>query len=82
MKNRVNLCSSCDQDWVEDLEQELEDMLSQIENSYDNLPENLLCSRLGYLLEDRRDSLQQVIDNLEDLTENEIEKIKQIVNRL
>lgn len=82
MKNRVNLCSSCDQDWVEDLEQELEDMLFQIENSYDNLPENLLYSQLGYLLEDRRDSLQQVIDNLEDLTENEIEKIKQIVNRL
>ena len=70
--------SIIDYDLIESAKDELEDILYEEEDAYDNMPENLQCSMRGEESSDAIDSLQEAIDVLEEAidTLNELDDLK------
>lgn len=71
-----------DYDLIESTKDELEDILYEEEDAYDNMPENLQYSIRGEESSDAIDSLQEAIDALEEAidTLNELDNLKDEYN--
>lgn len=71
-----------DYDLIESAKDELEDILYEEEDAYDNMPENLQYSIRGEESSDAIDSLQEAIDALEEAidTLNELDNLKDEYN--
>lgn len=71
-----------DYDLIESAKDELEDILYEEEDAYDNIPENLQYSIRGEESSDAIDSLQEAIDALEEAidTLNELDNLKDEYN--
>jgi len=71
-----------DYDLIESVKDELEDILYEEEDAYDNMPENLQYSIRGEESSDAIDSLQEAIDALEEAidTLNELDNLKDEYN--
>ena len=66
-----------DYDLIESVKDEIEDILYEEEDAYDNMPENLQYSMRGEESSDAIDSLQEAVDNLEEALDslNEIDNL-------
>ncbi len=66
-----------DYDLIESVKDEIEDILWEEEDAYDNMPENLQYSMRGEESSDAIDSLQEAVDNLEEALDslNEIDNL-------
>ena len=71
-----------DYDLIESAKDELEDILYEEEDAYDNMPENLQYSIRGEESSDAIDSLQEAVDALEEAidTLNELDDLKDEYN--
>jgi len=71
-----------DYDLIEPAKDELEDILYEEEDAYDNMPENLQYSIRGEESSDAIDSLQEAVDALEEAidTLNELDDLKDEYN--
>ena len=71
-----------DYDLIESTKDELEDILWEEQDAYDNMPENLQYSMRGEESSDAIDSLQEAIDALEEAidTLNELDDLKDEYN--
>ena len=71
-----------DYDLIESVKDELEDILYEEEDAYDNMPENLQYSMRGEESSDAIDSLQEAVDALEEAidTLNELDNLKDEYN--
>lgn len=71
-----------DYDLIESAKDELEDILYEEEDAYDNMPENLQYSMRGEESSDAIDSLQEAVDVLEEAidTLNELDDLKDEYN--
>lgn len=71
-----------DYDLIESAKDELEDILYEEEDAYDNMPENLQYSMRGEESSDAIDSLQEAVDALEEAidTLNELDNLKDEYN--
>ena len=69
-------------DLIESVKDEIEDILWEEEDSYDNMPENLQCSMRGEESSDAIDYLQEAVDSLEEAldTLNELDDLKDEYN--
>lgn len=74
--------SIIDYDLIESAKDELEDILYEEEDAYDNMPENLQCSMRGEESSDAIDYLQEAVDSLEEAldTLNELDDLKDEYN--
>lgn len=78
----VNLRKFSDYGLIEDIKNEIEDILWEEENAYDNMPENLQCSMRGEESSDAIDSLQEAVDTLDEAIDifNELDNLKDEYN--
>ena len=53
-------------DLIESVKDEIEDILFEEEDAYDNMPENLQCSMRGEESSDAIDCLQEAVDKLDE----------------
>lgn len=69
-------------DLIEPAKSEIEDILFEEEDAYDNMPENLQCSIRGEESSDAIDYLQEAVDSLEEAidTLNELDDLKDEYN--
>lgn len=82
IKEQVNRMEEYDEDFCIELVADLEDMWDELDTNYGNLPDNLQYSNLGLTLEERKDTLEAAIDELNALETNELNQIKIIISRL
>ena len=71
-------------DLIEPAKSEIEDILFEEEDAYDNMPENLQYSMRGEKSSDAIDSLQEAVDSLEEAidTLNELDDLKDEYNNI
>lgn len=71
-------------DLIEPAKSEIEDILFEEEDAYDNMPENLQYSMRGEESSDAIDSLQEAVDSLEEAidTLNELDNLKDEYNNI
>lgn len=54
-------------DYLDDAIDRLEEIISDEEDSFDNLPEGLQCSRTGYSMQDAIDTMRGFCDDIEEV---------------
>lgn len=71
-----------DYSFIESIKDEIEDILYEEEDAYDNMPENLQYSMRGEESSDAIDSLQEAVDALDEATDifNELDDLKDEYN--
>lgn len=78
----MSLRKFSDYDLIEDIKDEIEDILWDEEDAYNNMPENLQYSMRGENSSDAIDSLQEAVDALEEAIDifNELDDLKDEYN--
>lgn len=82
IKEQVSRIEIPNLDYVESILSELECIAEDLENNLDKIPDNLRESKLGNILESRRDSVRDIIEEIERLDETEMCNLKTIVCKL
>lgn len=72
----------CDYNFIESIKDEIEDILWEEQDAYDNMPENLQYSMRGEESSDAIDSLQEAVDTLDEAIDifNELDNLKDEYN--
>lgn len=65
----INTLENAGYDIIESARDEIEDILWEEEDAYDNMPENLQCSMRGEESSEAIDNLQEAVDKLEEAIE-------------
>lgn len=71
-----------DYSFIESIKDEIENILWEEQDAYDNMPENLQCSMRGEESSDAIDSLQEAVDALDEAIDifNELDDLKDEYN--